>query len=270
MKLGLIVGVHDNLRESFVKVAEVGVPTCQVSCVAETLIAHKDPAAIRRAADDVGIEISAVFMVFAHQFYNLKDGPATMGLVPPALRPTRLPQAKQFSDCIKAMGVRDFVSHIGFIPDDQNDPVYKGFIETMKELVDHCAKNGQRFLFETGQELPSTLKHTIDDIGRDNVGVNLDPANLILYGMSHPLDAVEILGDKVWGFHAKDGVWPNRDESLGHEMPLGDGKINLPLLIPALLRKGFKGPFTIEREIQGPEQTRDILKAKALLEPWLQ
>lgn len=269
MELGLIVGVHEDLHSSFQRVAEVGVPTCQVSCVAETLIEHPDPAAIRRAAEEVGVRISAVFMVFAGQRYDRIDGPPTMGLVPPALRATRLPQAMRFSDCVKAMGVRDFVSHIGFIPDDPNDAVYTGFIETMKTLVDHCAGNGQRFLFETGQELPSTLMRTMEDIGRDNVGVNLDPANLILYGMAHPLDAVRIFGDRIWGFHAKDGDWPNRHEGLGHEKALGEGRINVPVLLPALKATGFQGPITIEREISGPEQTRDILKAKALLEPYL-
>ena len=79
-------------------------------------------------------------------------------------------------------------------------------------------------------------------------------------------DAVEIFGEYVRGMHAKDGVWPNLDEVLGRETPLGEGKVNFPLLIPRLKEKGFEGPITIEREITGPEQRMDILKAKALLE----
>lgn len=265
-KLGLIVGVVEDIRESFRKVAEVEVPTCQLSCTAEALIDYHDPGKIREIADEVGIEISAVFMTFQGQKYNLIEGPPTMGLVPPDLRPQRLAQAKNFSDAVKALGVRDVVSHIGFIPEEDTDPIYPGFIDTMKELVDHCAGNGQRFLFETGQETPRTLMRTIRDVDRDNLGINFDPGNLVLYGMGKPLEAVDIFKDKVWAFHAKDGIEPAPGESLGQERPLGEGNVQIEKLIPALLKQGFQGPFTIEREISGPDQKRDILKAKALLE----
>ena len=108
----------------------------------------------------------------------------------------------------------------------------------MKKFVEYCKRNGQIFCFETGQELPSTLKRMIIDIG-DNAYVNLNPANLILYGMAHPLDAVEILGGYLWGMHLKDAVWPNRDESLGIEVPVGKGEVDFPLLISRLKEKGF-------------------------------
>ncbi|MCK5380639.1 MAG: sugar phosphate isomerase/epimerase [Candidatus Latescibacteria bacterium] len=269
MELGLIVGVPDDPRVSFEKVLELGIPTCQLTCTAERLVDKLDPNKIRRAADELGIEISSFFLLFEGQRFDLKDGPATMGLVPESFREKRLKLAKRFSDMVVDLGVRSITSHIGFIPDDPHDPIYIGFLDVMKELAEHCGNNGQIFCFETGQELPSTLKRTIRDVGTGNLFVNLDPANLILYGMAHPLDAVEIFGEYVRGMHAKDGVWPNRDEVLGRETPLGEGKVNFPLLIPRLKEKGFEGPITIEREITGPEQRMDILKAKALLEPML-
>ena len=269
IKLGLIVGVSDRPKESFKRVAELGIPTCQLSATAERIVGQFDPQQIRAAADEVGIEISSFFLLFEGQVFNLKDGPGTMGLVAEPYREKRLGLAKQFSDNIKEMGVSSITSHIGFIPDDPDDPIYIGFIDVMKELTEYCGNNGQIFCFETGQELPSTLKRTILDVGTGNLFVNLDPANLILYGMADPLDAVEIFGEYVRGMHAKDGVWPNRDEVLGHETPLGEGRVRFNLLIPRLKAKGFKGPITIEREISGPQQKIDILKAKALLEPYL-
>jgi sugar phosphate isomerase/epimerase len=139
----------------------------------------------------------------------------------------------------------------------------------MKEVSVYWGDSGQVVCFESGQELPSTLKRTILDVGTGNLFVNLDPANLILYGMADPLDAVEIFGEYVRGMHAKDGVWPNRDEVLGHETVLGEGRVRLSLLIPRLKAKGFKGPITIEREISGPQQRTDILKPKELLDPYL-
>ena len=170
---------------------------------------------------------------------------------------------------VNEIGIKSITSHLGFIPDDPNDPVYVSFIELMKDLAGHLASNGQILCFETGQELPSTLKRTIRDVGTGNLFVNLDPANLILYGKAYPLDAVEMFGEYVRGMHAKDAVWPNRDERLGQETVLGQGEVNFPVLLPMLKAKGFRGPITIEREIHGPQQTDDIRKAIRFLEPYL-
>ncbi len=269
MKLGLIVGVSDDPLESFQRVLDVGIPTCQLACSAEMMVDRMDPRAIRKAADQTGIEISSFFLVFEGQVYDLKDGPRTMGLVPPKFRKKRLRLAKRFSDMVRDMGVGSITSHIGFIPNDPEDEVYRGFVDVMRDYAGYCEDNGQLFCFETGQELPSTLKRTIIDVGTGNLGVNLDPANLILYGMANPLDAVEVSGEYVRGMHAKDGVWPNRDEVLGHETPLGEGMVDFSLLMPRLKEKGFKGPVTIEREISGEKQKVDILKAAELLDPLL-
>jgi sugar phosphate isomerase/epimerase len=270
LKLGLIVGLSDNVEEGFRKVADVGVPTCQLSCVAESLVKHPDPAQIRKTAKGIGVEISSVFLLFQGQRFDRFDGHPTMGLVPEDLRAERLALSKEFSDIVKGMGVNSITCHMGFIPDDPKDPLYTGFIDTTSKLVAHCGENGQDFCFETGQELPSTLKRTLRDIDLPNAAVNLDPANLILYGMAHPLDAVEIFGEDVRGFHAKDGLWPNRDEALGLEVKLGDGDVNFPLVLARLKEKGFRGPVTIEREISGPQQKQDILYAKEFLEPFLE
>lgn len=99
--------------------------------------------------------------------------------------------------------------------------------------------------------------------------INLDLANLILCGMATPLDAVEVLGEYVGGMHAKDALWPNCDEGLGIEVPVGEGDVDFPLLISRLKEKGFKGPITIEREISGEQQKKDILEAKKFLQPYL-
>ncbi len=270
MALGLIVGASGgDDRKSFDRVASLGIPTCQVACTAEDMVEKLRPADVRRAADGAGVEISSFFLLFRGQVFDLKDGPASMGFVAERYRTERLRLASVYSDMVREMGVDSITSHVGFIPDDEKDPLYTGFIPVMKAFVEHCAGNGQVFCFETGQELPSTLRRTVCDLGMDNVGINLDPANLILYGMANPVDAVEIFGEYVKGFHAKDGVWPDRDEYLGQETPLGEGRVRFELILPRLKSKGFRGPVTIEREISGEEQIRDIRKAIKLLQPFL-
>ena len=110
------------------------------------------------------------------------------------------------------------------------------------------------------------MRRFIDDVDRDNLRVNFDPANMILYGNDQPIPALDLLGRWVDGVHCKDGRWPTEPNQLGHETPLGEGDVDIPRWIEKLISIGFRGPLTIEREISGEEQRRDILKAKALLE----
>ena len=136
----------------------------------------------------------------------------------------------------------------------------------MDQIAEHVKENGQYFLFETGQETPVTLRRAIEDIGTGNLGINLDPANLIIYGKANPIDALDVFGEYVRDIHAKDGCYPTNGHELGEEKPLGDGKVNFPMFIKRLKEIGYDGPLTIEREISGDKQIEDIKHAKVLLE----
>ena len=174
------------------------------------------------------------------------------------------------SDFANKLGAKFMVTHVGYIPENPLDPNYHGVLNACKTVAERCAKNGQMFLFETGQETPVTLRRALQDIeasvGAGCVGINLDPANLILYGKANPVDALEVFGEYVRGVHGKDGKYPTDGHFLGEETPLGKGKVNYPAFIRKLKEVGYTGDITIEREISGDEQTRDILMAKALLE----
>ncbi|MCK4419678.1 sugar phosphate isomerase/epimerase, partial [Candidatus Aerophobetes bacterium] len=101
---------------------------------------------------------------------------------------------------------------------------------------------------------------------RSNLGVNFDPANLLLYDAGDPIEALNILGKYVIGVHCKDGKRPTKRGKLGKEYPLGEGDVNIRHFIDKLKEIGYRGPLTIEREIAGERQIKDILKAKKLLE----
>jgi sugar phosphate isomerase/epimerase len=130
----------------------------------------------------------------------------------------------------------------------------------------YCKQNGQQFRCETGQETPITLFRVIQDAGLDNIGVNFDAANLILYGKANPVDALDILGPLVQGVHAKDGLYPTNPRDLGREVAIGQGKVNFPAFVKRLKEFGYRGPLTIEREISGAKQAEDIRASKAYLE----
>ena len=116
------------------------------------------------------------------------------------------------------------------------------------------------FLFETGQETPVTLLRVIEELRRDNVGINMDTANLILYGKANSADAVTVFGKYVMDTHIKDGFYPTDGKSLGKEVKVGEGMANLPEVIKRLQAVGYKGNYIIEREISGEQQTKDIIE----------
>ena len=119
-----------------------------------------------------------------------------------------------------------------------------------REICDHCAGNGQRLHLETGQETADALLEFITDVGRDNLFVNFDPANMILYGSGEPIEALRKVGRFVRSVHCKDGRWSDRPgETWGAETPLGEGDVGMENFLRTLAEIGYEGPLTIEREI---------------------
>jgi len=186
--------------------------------------------------------------------------------VPRQYREARITRIKQVSDFAKKTGIPAVQTHCGFLPENPNEPLYTEAVNAIRSVAEYCKHNGQTFRCETGQETPITLVRAIKDVGLDNVGVNFDAANLVLYGKANPVDAVELLGPYIMGVHAKDGLYPTNPRQLGREVPIGEGKVNFPVLIGLLKKTGYQNPLTIEREIEGAKQAQDILAAKAYLE----
>jgi sugar phosphate isomerase/epimerase len=264
MQLGLIVSAGSDPETAIRKVHSFGIPTCQVGVSA---FDAGMPARLRAALDQYKIEATSLVSGGpGPEVYDFYKGPLTIGLVPREYRDARIAQIKKTSDFAKQCGVPAVQTHCGFIPENPNDPIYKETVEAIRTVADYCRRNSQNFRCETGQETPIALYRAIRDVGLDNVGVNFDAANLILYGKANPVDALDILGPLVQGVHAKDGLYPTGPRELGREVPIGRGKVNFPAFIKRLKEVGYRGPLTIEREISGTKQAEDIRASKAFLE----
>jgi len=268
LRLGVIVRLESGPEGAISKVRDFGLPTCQVSCWSQELLSTEMADKLKRAAADNSVEITTIWTGLPGLYvWDFVDGPRTIGLVPPETRAMRLEALRKGSDFAEQVGVESITTHVGFIPENPKDPLYPGLVDAIEQIAKHCEGKGQEFWFETGQETPVTLLRTIEDSGADNLGVNLDPANLILYGKANPVDALDVIGKLVRGVHAKDGCYPTTGGQLGRETPLGEGKVNFPVLVPKLKGLGFAGALTIEREISGPQQITDIRKAIDILQP---
>ena len=225
---------------------------------------------MNKLLSELGMEITAFWCGWSGPaIWDFKSGPNTLGLVPVEYRFIRMKELVNGLDFAKKIGVSDVVTHAGFIPENPSSSEYLGLIEVIRFIANHAKDNGQNFLFETGQETPVTLLRTIEEIGRDNVFINLDTANLILYGKGNPVDALDVFGKYVKGLHCKDGRFPTNGRELGEEVPIGEGKANLRAVIQKLHALSYTGTLTIEREIEGAQQDVDILNARALLQSYI-
>jgi L-ribulose-5-phosphate 3-epimerase len=264
LRLGLIIGVQKDPAAAISKVHDLGLPTAQI------LLDDFEPgmlASLRKALDRHGVEATSLVVGGpGPEVYDFYQGPLTCGLVPRQYRAARLDRIKKASEFAKQCGIPAVQTHCGFIPENPNDILYKEVVLAIREAANACKSHGQNFRCETGQETPITLIRAIKDVGLDNIGVNFDLANLILYGKGNPVDAIELFGPYVQGIHAKDGLFPTDPKELGKEVPLGQGKVDFPRIIQGLKELNYQGAVTIEREISGPQQVEDVKAAKIFLE----
>ncbi|MBQ8311298.1 MAG: sugar phosphate isomerase/epimerase [Clostridia bacterium] len=269
MKLGVLVNLNQqsDIAQKIKEVRDMGFASCQISCWDPTCYTDAYAEKIKAAMAAYGVSVSTFWAGWTGKgVWNFYDGPATLGIVPEYARFQRILELKAGSDFAKTLGVDQLATHAGFLPENPCAENYRGVICALREVAEHCKANGQYFLFETGQETPVTLRRVIEDIGLDNLGINLDPANLILYGKANPIDALDTIGQYVRDVHGKDGNYPTNGHDLGMETPMGEGKVNFPALVARLKELGYDRTITIEREISGDQQKKDILSAKKLLE----
>jgi sugar phosphate isomerase/epimerase len=262
-----MLGVGDDPAESIQKVLDVGVTNAQMGRPADEWLAPDKAAELKQKIDEMGITITTVFCGFDGESYaDIPTVRDTVGFVPPATRAGRLEKAKEIADFAKGLGVEIVAAHVGFVPEDHNDPLYADVLGVVGEFADYLAGNGQKLSLETGQETGGCLLQFLKDLDRENVGVNFDPANMILYGSGDPIEALKLVGSYLIGCHCKDGKPPTEEGQLGTEVPLGQGDVGIERFIRTLNELGYGGPLTIEREITGDQQKADIIEARELLE----
>ncbi len=267
MNVGVcIVHGHGAISEQFAQAAALGLHHCQLVSWLPALWNDAEAAMITEQCKAHHMTITAFWCGWeGPKAWNFVEGPETLGLVPPVFRHVRMGNLMDGADFAKKLGIADVVSHMGFVPEVPSDPNYPGLVVALRHVAAHLKAQEQNLLFETGQETPIALLRLFEDVATGNLYVNLDPANLIMYGKANPVDALEVFGDYVRGVHAKDGLYPTNGRSLGPEVKVGQGRVDFPALLKGLKAHGFDGCLTIEREISGEQQRVDIRDTRAYL-----
>ena len=256
-------------RDSLEEIISLGVRCGQLGIPGD--LSLDDSVAAKWKSEIDAANFTVVTVVAAYNGESYADIPTvqrTVGFIPRATREEREERTREISDFAAALGVGGIACHIGFVPEDTTHPDYMAVCEMVRRIADHAATHGQTFALETGQEPAHVLQRFLKDVDRSNVGINFDPANMILYGTGDPIEALKVLGAEVLSVHAKDGDWPPRDRpgALGAERPLGHGSVDIPRFVKTLKEVGFRGPLNIEREAENQEERiSDIRRAVRLL-----
>lgn len=267
-KIGVLISLREgtDMMAEMKKVRDMGCDCCQITVWNTAFYTDEKAREITEAATACGVEISTLWAGWSGpKEWNFTGGPDTLGIVPAAYRMQRTEEILRGVDFAVKLGVSRVATHVGFLPENVNDPAYHGVLAALRYIVKYCRKCGVSFLFETGQETPVTLLRVIEELGGEGVGINMDTANLILYGKANSADAVTVFGKYVMDTHIKDGLYPTGGKALGKEVKVGEGMANVPEVVKRLRAVGYTGNYVIEREISGEEQIRDIADTVAYL-----
>ncbi len=270
MRVGTIIQFHsnENMKEKFARYVSYGFNNFQLG-IAESDMTDENAKLLVSLQKELGFDITAIiggWWPVGPSEWNFVAGPQTLGIVPVEFRAPRIQILIHYAEFAKKIGCTDIATHLGFIPENPSTDAYISFIHSLKYLLGAYKNLGINLLCETGQETPVTLLRTIQDSGFENIFLNFDPANLLMYGKANPVDALDIVGKYVKGVHGKDGHYPTDGHSLGQEATMGEGRVNFPAFITKLHELGYDDAITIEREIDGDDQLKDVMKAKKMLE----
>lgn len=151
--------------------------------------------------------------------------------------------------------------HAGFLPHDEKDPGFGKLTNRLRQVADIFAAKNIAIGLETGQETGETLAVFLRKLDRKNVGVNFDPANMILYDQSDPIAALRLLAPWLRQTHIKDAKRTRKRGTWGEEVVAGTGEVDWKKFFAVLDEVKFDGYCCIEREA-GNQRAADIKAAK--------
>ena len=269
MKIGtcIIFDSIENMESKLATLQQNGFDTCQLLAWNPKMWTDENAKLMSSLLAKYHVTVSAFWCGWEGPcVWDFYDGQLTLGLVPSDYRQMRINNLCDGADFANKLGITDVVTHMGFIPENPYDPSFNSFCVAVRTVAQHLERNGQFLLFETGQETPVTLLRCFEKVGTNNLGINLDTANLILYGKANPVDALDVFGKYVRNIHAKDGFYPTNGHDLGIETRIGEGKVDFHAFFRKLHELGYNSFVTIEREISGEQQLIDILESRNYLQ----
>jgi sugar phosphate isomerase/epimerase len=261
-------GQDDPLR-ALQAVKALGLDTVQVSRLPDRFYTSEGAAEFAGLLKTTGVRAVAVVAVFAGESYADRDTVVrTVGFRPLPLIAERLEYLRKCVDFAQAIGAGIVTFHMGFLPANPEDPAYKPMLDAVTDIAGYAARKKVTISLETGQETGQQLSAFLDKITVARVGVNFDPANLVIYGVDSPSKALQHFVSRVTSVHVKDALQPDTPGAMGREVRPGEGRAELKECFTILRASGFTGALIIENYVARGMKTDpmdELRRAKAFL-----
>jgi L-ribulose-5-phosphate 3-epimerase len=230
---------------------------------------HLEPAAWRATADLFAARkielVSGMFGTIGEDYTTLETIKRTGGLVPDEHWEQNWRNIQTVATLAQEFQLKLVTFHAGFLPHEESDPHFQKLKDRVARVADLFATHRIDLGFETGQETAETLATFLTKLNRPNVGVNFDPANMILYDKGDPIEAMRVLGPWLKQCHIKDATRTTQPGTWGAEVPVGTGDVKWAALFATLKELGYEGNLCIEREA-GTQRVADIITALQMVE----
>lgn len=251
--------------ELLAKVREIGIPRLQIALdpIRENSAVWGD---FESKAKAQGVScVSGMFGTVGEDYATMETIKRTGGVVPDATWDQNWKNIQETAALAARMGLKLVTFHAGFLPHEESDPDFQKLLERISKIADLFAGRGLDLGFETGQEEAATLRTFLQKLGRKNVGVNFDPANMILYDKGNPIEALKVLAPWLKQCHIKDAKKTKTPGEWGEEVPAGSGEVDWKIFFETLKGLKYDGWFCIEREA-GAQRVVDIRRAREVVE----
>ena len=247
------------------KILATGIPRVQLAL--DPL--RESPAIWGRTAAEFqnnGITIvSGMFGCVGEDYSTLETIRRTGGIAPDATWPQNLKNIQATAALAETITLKLVTFHAGFLPHDQRDPDFHKLAERLGAVADIFAERKIELGLETGQESAGELAAILRAVNRPNLGVNFDPANVLLYGRDDVPGALRLLTPWIRQVHIKDARRTKMPGTWGEEVVVGTGEVDWRAFFAAIKAADYAGHFVIEREA-GTSRVADIRAAKAMVE----
>lgn len=242
---------------------ELGVRKLQLG-----LVPHRDDAGlvdgVPEAIARIGARVvSGMFGTVGEDYTTMETIRRTGGIVPDQHWEANQQVARKAAAKARELGLPLVSFHAGFLPHDMESAGFRKLADRIEVVAGIFGDQGIDLLFETGQETADDLWSFFDHIearGVSNLGVNFDPANMILYDKGDPIEALRRLLPRVRSIHIKDAVRTTTPGEWGAEAVVGEGQVDWPAFIRTLAEGGYTGDLLVERE-WGEDRVGDARKA---------
>jgi sugar phosphate isomerase/epimerase len=209
--------------------------------------------------------VSGMVRCLGEDYTSLDSIRLTGGIAPDATWAQNLKNISAAASIAKNMGLKLVTFHAGFLPPDESHPTFSKMRERLDTVADIFMVQNILLGLETGQETAQELAKLLHALNHPNIGVNFDPANMLMYDKGDPVKALHVLAPWIRQVHIKDARRTKVPGTWGEEVPVGSGEVDWRGFFSTFKHVIFNVNLVVEREF-GDNRVADIRKAREVVE----